>query len=270
MNEYLKSWNLSDSEKMMTTHTSDVYKVKQSCGQMAILKHFNKVGRVDEAAGGVLLNWYGGNGAVHLLNADEGSHLLEYASGEELADWVKKGKDEEATEIICDVVKQLHGARKQTNPKLLVPLRRWFRELFKAAETSDDETVRCAARIAQDLLETTEHTLPLHGDLHHHNIMKSERGWLAIDPKGLIGDPCYELANIYGNPLGMAELWLDPGRVKMLTDTFVQKLGYSRERIIKFGFVHNVVSTVWSGGSEAGKEVGKDVARLVYSQLGDS
>ena len=77
--------------------------------------------------------------------------------------------------------------------------------------------------------------------------MKSERGWLAIDPKGLIGDPCYELANIYGNPLGMAELWLDPGRVKMLTDTFVQKLGYSRERIIKFGFVHNVVSTVWPG-----------------------
>jgi streptomycin 6-kinase len=38
----------------------------------------------------------------------------------------------------------------------------------------------------------------LHADLHHHNILAAERHpWLAIDPKGVIGDAAYERA-----PLG--------------------------------------------------------------------
>ena len=33
----------------------------------------------------------------------------------------------------------------------------------------------------------------LHGDLHHDNILSAERApWLAIDPKGLVGEPAYE------------------------------------------------------------------------------
>lgn len=263
MNEYLKRWHLSDPKKIISTHTSDVYKVKQASGAPAVLKYLNEIGRKDEAGGGVLLEWYGGKGAVNLIHADEGAHLLEYANGEELAEWVKGGKDKESTEIICAVVRQLHSSREKVAPKTLVPLKIWFRELFEAAETSDDETIILAAETAQTLLETTEHAIPLHGDLHHHNMMNSGRGWLAIDPKGLSGDRCYDLANFYGNPLGMHELWLDPKRVNRLTHTFVKNLGYSRERIIKFAFVHNVISSLWSGGTE----IAKDVARLVYSQL---
>ena len=34
----------------------------------------------------------------------------------------------------------------------------------------------------------------VHGDFHHHNILASARGHLAIDPKPMLGEPEYDVA----------------------------------------------------------------------------
>jgi streptomycin 6-kinase len=40
----------------------------------------------------------------------------------------------------------------------------------------------------------------LHGDLHHYNILEDERrGWIAIDPKGVIGATCLDIGRFSGN-----------------------------------------------------------------------
>ncbi len=40
------------------------------------------------------------------------------------------------------------------------------------------------------------------GDLHHENILAAERApWLAIDPKGVIGEPAYEMGALLRNRL---------------------------------------------------------------------
>ena len=41
----------------------------------------------------------------------------------------------------------------------------------------------------------------MHGDFHHHNILSSRRGWLAIDPKPMLGEPEYDVASFLWNPL---------------------------------------------------------------------
>jgi streptomycin 6-kinase len=39
------------------------------------------------------------------------------------------------------------------------------------------------------LLTTQREKVVLHGDMHHGNVLNfGSRGWLAIDPKGLIGE----------------------------------------------------------------------------------
>ena len=44
-----------------------------------------------------------------------------------------------------------------------------------------------------ELLSSAGEPMLLHGDLHHYNILAAERQpWLAIDPKGVVGDPVYE------------------------------------------------------------------------------
>ncbi len=41
----------------------------------------------------------------------------------------------------------------------------------------------------------------VHGDFHHHNVLRSERGWLAIDPKPMLGEPEYDVPPFLWNPL---------------------------------------------------------------------
>lgn len=41
----------------------------------------------------------------------------------------------------------------------------------------------------------------LHGNLHHDNALNFRaRGWLALDPKQLVGERGVDFANIFTNP----------------------------------------------------------------------
>src|SRR3546814_3749922 len=71
---------------------------------------------------------------------------------------------------------------------LLVPLAHWFRALNPAAATHGGILARCAAT-ARALLAESRGTGVLHGDIHHDNVLDfGPRGWLAIDPKRLVGE----------------------------------------------------------------------------------
>lgn len=55
--------------------------------------------------------------------------------------------------------------------------------------------------MANLLLSSPHDEVVLHGDLHHGNILDfGTRGWLAIDPKGLVGERGFDYANIFTNP----------------------------------------------------------------------
>jgi len=47
-----------------------------------------------------------------------------------------------------------------------------------------------AERLFEELIVSMDEATLLHGDLHHDNILAAERQpWLALDPKGLVGEP---------------------------------------------------------------------------------
>ncbi len=247
INRLSEKWGFANIEHIPSARMTPVYRVHMNSGGIAVLKILEGEHIKDEIEGGKILDYYSGRGAIKILRSEEGSFLLEFASGKELADISLAGEDEKATDIICDVVKELHENRDTLPPSTLKPLEERLSQLFGGAKTSKDKLVLEAAAIARELIDTTKNPIPLHGDLHHRNILESERGWLAIDPLGLIGDPCYEVANSYGNPLDAETLTENPERTKMLTEKFSDKLGYSYERIAKFAFVHHVTASLWGG-----------------------
>ena len=56
------------------------------------------------------------------------------------------------------------------------------------------------ASLARELyasLDVSRETL-VHGDFHHHNILESARGPLAIDPKPMLGEPEYDVPSSCG------------------------------------------------------------------------
>lgn len=63
-------------------------------------------------------------------------------------------------------------------------------------ELKDDER----EALYDELMAASEERVVLHGDLHHWNILSGQREpWLVIDPKGLVGDPGYEVGAFLAN-----------------------------------------------------------------------
>jgi streptomycin 6-kinase len=54
--------------------------------------------------------------------------------------------------------------------------------------------IDAGVRVFRTLHETAPERLLLHGDFSWGNILRAERGWVAIDPEPVVGDAAYEVA----------------------------------------------------------------------------
>ncbi len=193
---YLQRWQLIAAGEPITTHSSRLLPVRHR-GAPAMLKIALEP---EERFGGVLMEWWQGQGAARVWEREADALLIERAEGtKSLIEMSHGNRDDEATTIICQVTARLHAPRSHPLPDL-VPLQQWFRELEPAAARSGGILHQCAAA-ARELLAEPQEILPLHGDIHHGNILDfGPRGWLAIDPKRLIGERAFDYANLFCNP----------------------------------------------------------------------
>ena len=45
-------------------------------------------------------------------------------------------------------------------------------------------------------------TTLIHGDFHHHNLLRHGEGWVMIDPKPMVGEPEFDVPTLMWNPIG--------------------------------------------------------------------
>lgn len=197
------------------------------------------------------LRIFDGDGAVRLLESDADNYmfLLErLRPGTMLADLIED--DEKCTHIACDVMTHLWRHKPQ-GP--LIQLSEWFGELkglrarYKGGTGPfPEKLVERAESLIPELFVNSSPPVLLHGDFHHFNILSSERGWLVIDPKGVIGPPEYEVGPLLLNP------WDDflqiPDAVRITERRIAilsERLGFPRERLRDWGMCHAVLSAWW-------------------------
>jgi streptomycin 6-kinase len=108
--------------------------------------------------------------------------------------------------------------------------------------------IEAAECLFLELLASMDESTLWHGDLHHWNILSAEREpWLAIDPKGVIGEPAYEVGAWLRNPFPSILEELHPERViARRLDQFVEELGFDRDRMLGWGLVQSVLAAWWS------------------------
>lgn len=205
--KYTKLWKLSPSGDSFFTYCSLLQPVIYK-GTPAMIKIPMEA---EERKGSLLMVWWDGNGAAKVLEHNENALLLEMILGDHisLVDMVKQNRDNEATSIICSVVKKLHAIKKE--PFLgIKTLEIWFKDLWPAAAKYGGIIQQCAI-IAREVLANQKDIVVLHGDLHHQNVLYSDaKGWVVIDPKGLLGERAFDYANIFCNP--DKETAIAPGR----------------------------------------------------------
>ncbi|GHA26332.1 aminoglycoside/hydroxyurea antibiotic resistance kinase [Devosia pacifica] len=241
-------WSLTKSTPVAETPTSWIFRVEQNGRNFAALKILKPLAAEEERRGAGLMQWYAGEGAATIFDTHGDTIFMEWLNGIPLGDAVRKDRDEEAAIAIATVVGQLHRPRPEA-PEDLMPLRERFEALFETDVKAWPHTARDlyarANGIAIKLFDKPSAQIPLHGDLHHDNIISSDRGWLAIDPKGLLGDPAYEVANVFQNPAGSTKLAADPKRIAMLADMFEARLGFNRKRVLGWAAAHAALSACW-------------------------
>lgn len=198
------------------------------------------------------LRLYAGRGAVELLDVDleRGVMLLERLKPGTMLLSVED--DEAATSIAAAVMRQLWRPvpEEHTFPSIadwgkgFERMRAYFGGTtgpFPQKLTDDAE------QLFADMLNSMEEPVVLHGDLHHFNILAAERQpWLAIDPKGVVGEPAYETGALLRNPWPELRSRPDPKRtLARRVDQLADELGLDRRRILAWGLGQAVLSAWW-------------------------
>lgn len=250
MPEFPKRWKVSAPELIAETFSSRIWKVLQEDGAPAIVKDLKPFDDVaDELRGEHFLAWRRGEGAVRLLGRDGHRMLLEYAGDRLLAQELAEHGDDASTAIAAEVMARLFSPSKHPTPADLQPLRARYVSLFRKAAADRGAGKQSlyveAATIAERLLAEPHDVRPLHGDLHHDNILFGPRGWLAIDPKGVLGDPGFDAANMFYNPLDRDDLCIDPRRIAHMAEVFAATLGQTPRAILDHAIAYGCLSAAW-------------------------
>jgi streptomycin 6-kinase len=242
---WLRRWRLRPDGDPSTTRSSRLLPVRTEDDAPAVLKIAHES---EEARGAALLAALDGHGAVRVLRRDHRAILIDRATGtRDLIEMVRAGEDDAATRILCAVAGRLHAETDRVlaleDPPSLVPLEAWFGRLFEHAEGLGP-LHRAGADLARRLLDDGRDPVVLHGDLHHGNVLDfGERGWLAIDPKALLGDAEFDACNLLCNP--SHERALQPGRLERQFGVVVEATGFAPRRLRDWLVAWCALSSTW-------------------------
>ena len=187
-----------------------------------------------------------------LLEADpaNGAMMLESVRpGRVLAD---TGSDEEATMIAASVMRDLWRSVPENHPFVAMPEFEggveWLRDCSANKASPIPRTLANRAEgLLREFAASRAEPVLVHGDLHHYNILSAERvPWLAVDPKGVVGDPAYDVGPFLYNRL------FDTGNpesvLKRRVDQMSEALGFERDRIVGAA-IPRAVLAAWPCGS---------------------
>lgn len=226
------------------------------------------------------LRLFDGQGACRLIDYDQERSwmLLERLQPGVMLSTLED--DEEATNIAADVMQKIwkpvdsaSSLAQEQAPGLhsFIQLSDWFDGLKKVRPYFKGGTgpfnvmlLERAERSVKDFFIENHQPVLMHGDFHHFNILSSERGWLIIDPKGVIGPAGYEVGPFLINPWGDLLSGMDYRRMtKRRIDILHDRLGFERERIREWGLAHAILSAWWGIEENTGWEYALAFAGMI-------
>ncbi|MDX8354451.1 aminoglycoside phosphotransferase family protein [Cognatiyoonia sp. IB215182] len=245
----LEAFSVDQPVFITQTTLATIWKVTRKNQERAALKIYHDPTIPDERAGFDLLDVWHGQGAAQLFGVRNGAALLEWLDGPTLGDLARNGQLEQADARLVAAAVRLHETPAQAKQDM-PDLDRWCRalrrnELPSALPEHARHIMQRARKLADALITEQTDVRPLHGDLHHDNIICSPRGDLAFDPKGIVGDRAYELATGFLNPVGAPETVRNPARVLRRSAMWGQAFDVAPERLLDWAAMHVALSAAW-------------------------
>lgn len=216
--------------------------------QPVVLKVIRQRG--DEWRSGEILDAFEGKGVVRVYDYVAGAMLLErLRPGTPLVRIaLNGGGDEQATGILAEVIgKMSPRSSGSTVPTVAQWAKGFERHIASGNAQVPARLLREAHRVYTQLCDSQSRVRLLHGDLHHYNVLfDADRGWLAIDPKGVVGEVEYEVGAALRNPVERSELFAEPSAIEQRVECFARALKLDATRILAWGFAQAVLSAIWA------------------------
>jgi streptomycin 6-kinase len=154
--------------------------------------------------------------------------------------------DDQATAIAAGVLEQLWIPAGEPFRRLEDAAAEWVEFLREHWEALGRPYERGLLDEAVDFLRhagpTQRESVLMHQDLHGGNVLLSERGWVAIDAKPLVGEREFDVASLVRDRRPTTRR-----AVQRRLDYLVDRLGLDRERARGWGIAH---ALVWNGSEE--------------------
>lgn len=201
------------------------------------------------------LKVFGGRGAVRLLDADAGwgALLLERLEPGTRLVALCEEDDAAATSAAAGVMRELWRPAPAAHDFPTAAgwgegLKRMRAHFGGGTGPFPRRLVEEAETLFAELLASADEPVLTHGDLHHGNVLRAARApWLAIDPKGLVAEPAYEVGALLRNPLPQLLRWPQPVRVtERRIAQLSEELGFERARVRGWGLAQAVLSECWT------------------------
>ncbi|MGI8689675.1 MAG: aminoglycoside phosphotransferase family protein [Thermomicrobiales bacterium] len=245
-------WGLTLSAPATPLSHNYVVAARRADGTAAILKvHTPNDGFASEVAA---LRLFNGRGIARLLASDphDAALLVERcAPGTPLTD-ITVTDDERATSIAASVMRRVWRPLPPDHPFAMMA--GWNADLQSLRPHYGGGTGPFPGAIIEEVESlipalTTSAPAPilLHGDLHYDNILAAGRQpWLAIDPKGLAGEPAYETGALLYNPQPHLLAAPHPGRIlARRVEQLAEELTLDHARVRGWGLVRAVLAAWW-------------------------
>ena len=271
-------WNLTDVQPVpmlsynfvafaRSTSTALPASAGRSAQREVVLKMGVPSGEMESEMAALKL--FNGEGACQLLDYDEERcwMLLERLQPGVMLFTLED--DEKATQIAAEVMQKIW--RHPPDDEVFIRLSDWFdglnrlRTMFNGGTGPlNEKLVDHVEHSVKDFLTENHQPVLMHGDFHHYNVLSSERGWLVIDPKGVIGPACYEVGPLLMNPWGELIGRQDYRPItKRRIDILHERLGFEQERVREWGLAHAILSAWWGIEDNTGWEYAMSLAEMI-------
>lgn len=248
LEHYGDKLNLTSMELVPSYSANLVFKCNSSNGERAVLKIGNP--RFGEFAAEIhALMEFSGRGLCKLYASDEeNSVILEECiePGLTLREEVSLDK---RLSVFTSLYKQLHIP--STNPDSYPSYLDWVCRITDYMSNRQDcvefyTYMKKAKDICLSVSNSYTRQMLLHGDFHHDNILlRSDGKYIIIDPKGVVGDPVFDVPRFILNEFDQDITADTYQKIIYIIDSLEKSLSLPREILKQCLYVETAMAVCW-------------------------
>lgn len=264
---YADKWNLNSFQFIPSYSANIVFKCYSEHFGSAVLKIGNpSFGEIFKEFN--TLTQYNGRKFCRVFNADiENGVILEgyVQPGNPLRD---EGSLDKRLSVFCSLYKGLHVS--PTKEEIYPTYTEWVDRITEYMGNREDYKelylhMKKARDICLSVSSLYQEKVLLHGDLHHDNILLDKDGeYVIIDPKGVLGDPVFDVPRFILNEFGDEKDAEALKKINYIINIIEIELNIPNDILRKCLYVETVMGVCW--GVEDGEEFSGLIKDVVLAE----